>query len=376
MGYSKKYILQGFSAIIILLFVSFTDVVPERPQTGFWAMEGTLKIHIFEEKTDSLSGPELFELQDENGLTIWFGRHIFKDVCISGECKMIRLWMFWDGAGNYLGIQVPEEEPLTKSDHTPFEPEDYEKLEGILRDTASILKDLKQEDLIIVPDTIDPYMAYEVDGYTAATQPALADVVVKDAVYSCHTLWHTVYGPVQNAIHEILENRINKEFLALMFNSKNQAYISWAIGSTEKFPEYHKTLYGKILECIQAENQPLANQALAYFQPALLTDSVIQNQLVQVIPGVDMKIKYEILWKLTGLKKVNESVVLKLLDMFEKETLGVGALNLIYHLVSNEHLNDNQEIAQALIHLSEHENGYVRNLTQRLLNERKAPVSN
>lgn len=44
-------------------------------------------------------------------------------------------------------FQVPEQEPLTKSDHTPFEPEDYEKLEGILRDTASILKDLKQEEL-------------------------------------------------------------------------------------------------------------------------------------------------------------------------------------------------------------------------------------
>jgi hypothetical protein len=129
----------------------------------------------------------LFELQNENGLPIWFGRHIFKDVCISGECKMIRLWLFWDGAGNYLGLQIPEQEPLTKSDHTPFEPEDYDKLEDILRDTASILKDLKPEDLIIVPDTIDAYKAYEVDGYTAATQPALAEVMVKDAVYTCHT---------------------------------------------------------------------------------------------------------------------------------------------------------------------------------------------
>lgn len=70
---------------------------------------------------------------------------------------MIRLWLFWDGAGNYLGMQIPEQETLTKSDHTEFEPDDYVKLNDILRDNASILKTVKQEDLIIVLDTINPY---------------------------------------------------------------------------------------------------------------------------------------------------------------------------------------------------------------------------
>lgn len=376
MVYNKRYILQGLSAIIILLFISFTDVVPERPQTGFWAMEGTLETHIFEDKTDSLSGPEIFELQDENGLPIWFGRHIFKDVCISGECKMIRLWLFWDGAGNYLGMQIPEEEPLTKSDHTPFEPEDYEKLEDILGDTASILKGLKQEDLIIVPDTIDAYKAYEVDGYTAATQPALAEVVVKDAVYSCHTLWHTVYGPVQNAIHEIMKNRINKDYLELIFNSQNPAYISWAIESVEKFPEYHEDFYPKIIKHIKSEKSDLANQSLNYFYPELLADTTVQRKFVQVLGDADMSIKYEILWKLIELEEVDELVVLSLLKMFDEEAVGIGAYNLILRLVTSEHLNDNSEISQIINNLSEHDNGYVRNLTQKLLNEKNNPDKN
>jgi hypothetical protein len=157
MNFNIKYHFHFLSIIGILLITGFSGNFPDQPKTGFWSQQGKLITHFFEEKTDSLSGPELFELQDENGLTIWFGRHIFKDVCISGECKMIRLWLFWDGAGNYLGMQIPEEEPLTKSDHTEFEPEDYEKLSNILRDTASILKTLKQEDLIIVPDSINPY---------------------------------------------------------------------------------------------------------------------------------------------------------------------------------------------------------------------------
>src|SRR5690554_3529951 len=296
---NKNSLSQFLTIFGVFLFAGFSDTFPDRPQTRFWAMEGTLVTHHFEDKTDSLSGPELFELQDENGLPIWFGRHIFKDVCMTGECKMIRLWLFWDGAGNYLGLQVPEEEPLTKSDHSPFEPEDYDKLEDILRDTASILKDLKPEDLIIVPDTIDAYEAYEVDGYTAATQPALAEVMVKDAVYTCHTLWHTVYGPVQTEIYKILENNLSNEFLCKMLESKKPEYISWAIKSIENHPEYHAGFYPEIIKYISSKNFALANQALGYFRSELLADIIIQQQLAQVMEDedADMSIKYEILWK-------------------------------------------------------------------------------
>ena len=81
-----KYLIFFLATFGSLLFTSFFSPFPDRPQTGFWAMEGTLVTHHFEDKTDSLSGPEIFELQDENGLPVWFGRHIFKDVCISGKC--------------------------------------------------------------------------------------------------------------------------------------------------------------------------------------------------------------------------------------------------------------------------------------------------
>ncbi len=373
MIYKAKYFLPFLIAFGILMFSGFSRTFQEQPTTGFWAMEGTLVTHHFIDQTDSLSGPELFELQSENGLPIWFGRHIFKDVCISGECKMIRLWLFWDGAGNYLGMQIPENEPLTKSDHTPFEPEDYKKLNEILRDTASILKTLQQEDLVVIPDSIDPHKAYEVDGYTAATQPALEEVVVKDAVYTCHTLWHTVYGPVQTEIHQILENRISAKFLAKIFDSQKPEYISWAIESVGKHPEYHAGFYPEIMDYISSENSALANQALGYFRSELLADTTIQLQLVQLMKGtdIDMNIKYEILWKFIGTDRIHEKTVLNLLELFADQKIGVGAYNLILRLVTPEHINENEQIVQILAHLSEDENGYVRNLTKRKLDENK-----
>jgi hypothetical protein len=375
MAFRNKNYIKGLTAIIFLLLAGFTEVLPDFPQARFLDMDGTLATHHFENEGDSLSSPEIIELQDENGLPVWFGRHFFKDVCMTGECKMIHVSLFWDGAGNYLGMDIPEEEPLTKSDHTAFEAADYEKLDAILGDTASILKDLKSEELIIVPDSIDLYKAYEVDGYTAATRPGLAEVVVKDAVYTCHTLWHTVYGPTQKEIHKILESRLNEEYLSLMLNSQNPAYRSWAIRGIEKHREYHETFYQQIINCIKSENTELANKAHGYFQPELLKDTTIQNKLVDTMPAVDMNFRYEILWKLIGLEKVDEKAVLKLLHLFEEKTLGIGAYNLVLRLVSPDHLKNNNEISQLVNNFSEHENGYIRNLTQRLLKE-NMPVAN
>jgi hypothetical protein len=228
---------------------------------------------------------------------------------------------------------------------------------------------LKQEDLVIVPDSIDPY---EVDGYTAATQPALAEVVVKDAVYTCHTLWHTVYGPVQTEIVKILENQLSKEFLRLIFESKKPELISWAIKSVENHPEFHAGFYPEIMAYINSENPALANRALAYFRSELLADTTIQLQLVRVMENenTDMSIKYEILWKFIGNGKISTVAVLNLLELFAGQKMGVGTYNLILKLVSPKHIHENEQIAQILNQLSEDENGYVRNLTKRKLNEK------
>ena len=56
-----------------------------------------------------------------------------------------------------------------------------------------------------------------------------------------------------------------------------------------------------------------------------------------------------------------------MLRMFNDQNIGVGAYNLILRLVKPEYLKENEEIAQIIHHLSEHENGYVRNLTRKLI---------
>jgi hypothetical protein len=351
----------------ILFCTGFSDEHKAFHRPSFWEIDGTLYMHYFEEKIDSLSGPEIYELKDAEGLTIWFGRYIFKDVCISGECKMIRLWLFWDGAGNYLGMELPVGEPLTKSDHTDFDQADYAKLEDILRDKSSLLKGLKQEDLVMVPDTLNPY---EVDGYTAATRPGLDQVVVKDAVYTCYTLWHTVYGPVRSYLVETLESRINNGYLDLLFKSQDPSLTSFAIDAVKKSPEHHAVFYPLIAREVLSDNNALAEQALEYFDPSRMVSEAEQLLLCSLIPKADAQKKYGIIWKLQETGNVHESVVLQLLRYSEAGELGVGSLNLVYKLIQPEYLNKNDEMNSILSRFSVHENPYIRNLTARLLGTR------
>jgi hypothetical protein len=362
----RKNLIQVVAVILLLLTVSFGGKQPKWPAKGFRDMKGILTIHSFTtDKLDSLSGQEILELQDSTGITLWFGRHIFKDVCMTGQCKMIRLWLFWDGAGNFLGFEVPDDEPFTKSDHTDFEIGDYQKLHVIISDTASILKNLKTEDLTVEDKEKNPY---EVDGYTAATQPGIKEVVVKDAVYTCHTLWHTVYGPTRREILAILDERISEDYLHLLFNSRNPSLVSRAISCVESSTDFHRTFYPRILDAVLSEHSPLSVEALNYFIPSRLSGFDEQMQLASLIPGLGTQKKYDIIWKLVESHKVHELVVLQLLQYFDKQEIGVGSLNLVYRMVSPEDISQNHEIRELLQKLAGHENAYIRNLTAKVLN--------
>ena len=72
---------------------------------------------------------------------------------------------------------------------------------------------------------------------------------------------------------------------------------------------------------------------------------------------------------------MHPKAILNLLELFVGQKIGVGAYNLILRLVSPEHIRENEQIAQLLTQLSENENGYIRNLTKRALDEKKNPIS-
>lgn len=49
------------------------------------------------------------------GKNTFFYRHLTTAVCESRECYPAEITLYWDFAGNYLGFEVPKENPLNKT---------------------------------------------------------------------------------------------------------------------------------------------------------------------------------------------------------------------------------------------------------------------
>lgn len=335
-------------------------------------MEGVKVIHLLESSQDSLSDNKIIELQDENGLTIWFGRYFFKDICISGLCRMVRLWIFWDGTANYLGIQLSEDDPLTKSDHTPFKPQDYRRLDEILADTVSILKDLSYEDLTVEEKVNKAEKAFfEVDGYSSATTASLKEYVVDDAVFTCYSLWHTVYGETKAYIDSLLKGRINPEYITRLMdgNSRQQLFALENIGyRNDYFPEFES----RILDFITAEDRNIAEKAISLITPDYLADPVKQSHFIGLIKKARPAVKYNIIYKIQSVEHLSPEAIMLMLDLFYAGDMSQGVLNHIFRIIEKQMARDksikeNKEIAARLEKLASHSDPYTSRLTRNFM---------
>lgn len=335
-------------------------------------MEGVTVTHLLENSKDSLSDNKVIELQDQNGLTIWFGRYFFKDICTTGVCRMVRLWIFWDGTGNYLGIQLDENDPLTKSDHTPFGLQDYTRLDEIMADTVSILKDLRYEDLT-VEQKVDKENKgiFEVDGYSSATAPSLKEYVVDDAVFTCYTLWHTVYGETKTYIDGLLQDRINPPYIARLINGNSRQQL-FALENIRYRNEYFPEFESRILDFITSEDKNIAEKSLSLITPEYLSNPEKQPGFVGLIQDARPAIKYEIIYKMQSVDDVSPDAIVLLLDLFYTGDISQGALNHIFRIVekqmaTDKSIKENMPIQKRLEKLVSHPDPYTSRLTKNFI---------
>jgi hypothetical protein len=362
----KIYRIPGL--LLVLMTISFLNLYGQPLANDFEKMQGSRFSYTIDDPADSLSSKEFIELRDENGLPRWFGRYFHKVVCLTGECKMVHLWLYWDGAGNYLGFVKDEKEPLTKTDHHDFSEEDYRKLHNILADSVSVLKSLKQEDLIILPEKKEPQL--KVDAISGATRQYLQDYLVRNAAYTCYTLWHTVYGPTRAKILGQLDSRINVGFLGKIFELNDPVLQIWAIQSIAKNPEYAASFAPNILKLVQSGNDDLAHVALNYFTTAKLADPALQQQMAKSVGAALAQIRFEIIWKLKSLPHISNESIVVLLDDYLHQKIYAGLLGYIFEMVHSENLKD-PAILQRVKKLSKDQNQYVRNLAAQFLSDAK-----
>jgi hypothetical protein len=372
----KKRVL--FSGLLLVLAVSAFKVPGTDGSFPFsedyFKMEGTLVTHPIPHSTDALSSKELLELQDEEGLSLWFARFFYKDICIHGICRMAKFWIFWDGAGDYLGYRLHDNEALSKNEHVNFSRADYFRLDEILADTTSVLKDLEYNDLFTeIQEEDQKKSIFEVDGYTRATSPVLSDHVVKDAVFTCYTMWHTVYGESKSEIEVILSNRIDRYYLAKLFNG-NDANQLLALRRVSENPRLFLEHERDILRAINSKNRSNSSKALSLVTADYLSLAENQVKLVNLIDNASTPVTNEVIYKLQSTDSISVAAIALLLDKYIEDKINISTLNLVYGIILTrlEHdseLSRNNGIKNRLIKIANFENDYTKSLTWNILKE-------
>ena len=278
-------------------------------------MESILKV-----ETDSIRY-EIWIVSGQNNQPDHYFGEIFTPVCYSRTCLPVFINFRWDLLGNYVTYELSKGKKLTKSDHLEFDEKEYEKLQEILSNENSILKNYKADQLVSSTESANPT---GVDAVTGATIKSIQREVISGAVYSCYTLWHIAHGDISAKLKQHTERRFSNDDLFIRFlNSSNYRYQYWAIDKTLIAGQI---IDGKfkmpLLNILNGENVFVANYLLKELSPEILNDHGVQIWLMDVFLTAPYPLQVSILKKLSQLAiipETSEGLVYHLLETGDEQ---------------------------------------------------------
>ena len=191
-----------FLAYLLLLGVSSVQEAPGEIPVSSFLVEDTIRVDIF-------------TAGDNAGSFTGYRARVTTPVCEPDKCYIIELDISWDLVGRYSGYDTIPGKGLTKLDHIPFTPEDYNDLHRILRNRSSPLSLYRKNELV------QNTRRSKLDGITGATLPQIKESVVDGAVYSCFTLWHIVHGEAGDSIRESTLRSRNDRMIGGLLDKKD-----------------------------------------------------------------------------------------------------------------------------------------------------------
>jgi hypothetical protein len=206
---------------------------------------------------------------------------------------------YWDLLGNYTRFDFPKGAVLTRMDHKPFKLEDYEKLQTILANTHSLLKEVSMEDLV---GKGTENLADSVDAKAGATLKTVKNEVIDGAVYTCYTLWHIAHGKVVTEMQRIMETFKTDALLHRFLTDNNHHYQYWAmerVMTAEGIvaPDFQSDMQ----QVIRGKNIFTARFALQKVNAAFFADNARQQWLWETYQSASYPLQIAILKKMAML---------------------------------------------------------------------------
>lgn len=270
-------------------------------------MESILKV-----ETDSIRY-EVWIVTGQNNQPDHYYAEIFTPVCYSRTCLPVFINFKWDLLGNYQKYELPEEKVLTKYDHLEFDKKEYEKLQEILSNENSILKNYKADQLVASTESINPT---GVDAVTGATIKSIQNEVISGAVYSCYTLWHIAHGDISEKLKHHTENDLKSDDLLIQFlQSSNYHYQYYALNRISATDT--KAYLKEIIHLISDGSSYVPFFAIEKLPEEAWRSPIHQGTLINLLAKVDFKMQNELLNKLKGIQ-LSKSAMQSLSNMLQK----------------------------------------------------------
>jgi hypothetical protein len=278
---------------------------------------------------DTIPNDTIYICFTTNNFPYAYFREIFTPVCVDRLCLPIWVNLYWSPGGDYIGYSIRNNGILTKLEHIPFEEEDYLRLQYLLDDPQSLLKNYKLTELVSTgQETV------KVDGISGATITDVENCVIKSAVYTTYQLWHTVYGPSYDSIRKISLEYLSTPFLESLIYSQYVGDNYYALNIMNRFePQVIISLIPRLEEFIKSNDYSLKDNSINALMSYEISDSVIQETLLNVFKEFDYWTKQKVLSKLHTFTFLLPDITEKLISDLSKESPAI--IQKILNLLGN-----------------------------------------
>lgn len=211
-------------------------------------------------KTDSIAHVLVQLVNNENN-TSSFYMNVKSVVCGDQKCEVVPVKIVWDELGFYKAFELESGVELEKADGIHFSKSDYLKLDRILSNKDSDLKNADKDKIVEKQNEV-----HGVDAISGATSIALNEnSYVNGAVWTCYTLWHWVNGKVQQIIRDITGDLTSNEQLIAYLKSEDQNYRLFALQQISRTKNYNSEVLEEVIQAtcnFNSEEQKLVVEYL------------------------------------------------------------------------------------------------------------------
>nr|WP_295933997.1 hypothetical protein [uncultured Dyadobacter sp.] len=226
---------------------------------------------------DELPDDTLFQSLSPEGYPVSYHRKLRASVCFDGQCRALDVDIYWNITGRYLGIELPSGEYLSKTDHDPFDTDDYRRLNALLADPQSPLGKMSYEELVAKP----PLSVKGVDAVTSATSKSVLEYIVKGAAFTTYKMWHFIYGTTRDRVAELTIQSLSPELILHILQSPDPSDRLWALNHIDDYVSLSPELSETLLKLADSENYTLSERALNAINAKHLRPEAMQLALVE-----------------------------------------------------------------------------------------------